>query len=308
MLIDYFFQNFDACGALQFVETAINCEGTLFFTGVGKSGFIANKIAMSMTSVGTKAFFLNPLDALHGDIGMIGSRDVLVVLSKSGSTEELLKLVSATRSRQAKVVGITCKYRSALSDQCDMHIHLPLARELCCFNTAPVTSTILQLIFGDTVTVALMEARGIGEDGYAMNHPAGAIGRKLLMAVADTMRRDLPCVTGDVSLKDTILKMTEGKLGCVFVCGEGNTLIGIFTDKDLRTGLDAFGGDLLNHAISQHMNTRPRKTTASTKLSDVLKTFHDPQTVQCLPVIENEDQECKLIGAITLADVSKVLD
>lgn len=307
-LVSYFFDKFDCQLASDFVELALSCKGTLIFSGVGKSGFIANKIAMSLSSTGTKSTFLNPLDALHGDIGLLSGEDILVLLSKSGSTQELLQLIPVARNKNAKVVAITCREGSKLALESDLNVHLPLARELCPFNMAPVTSTVVQLIFGDTVTVALMEARQLDADLYAMNHPAGSIGRNLLHAVKDSMRTsDLPCVQQSTTLKDALVVMSEGMLGCVFVLGTEGCLKGIFTDGDLRRCLNIHGCNLLNHSVAEHMNPKPRTISKDTKLKHVAASFRFPFPVQCLAVVETNDDVIKVIGALSCTAVSQAL-
>lgn len=304
-LINFFFDKFDPACAATFSELALKCTGVLIFSGVGKSGFIANKIAMSLASTCTKAIYLNPLDALHGDIGMLSSQDILILLSKSGNTEELLRLVPVARNRGAKIVSITCSEGSILSQKSDLHILLPLQRELCRFNTAPVTSTILQLIFGDTVTVALMEHRKLDADAYARNHPAGAIGRRLLLTVADVMKTDgMPCTSKSCIVREALLAMTSGSIGSAFVVEGDGKLCGIFTDGDLRRGLDKYGTELLHLTVETCMTRSPRATQMNTKLQNVMKTFNEPFHIQCLPVV-NEGGE--LVGAITLSEVSQML-
>lgn len=308
-LISAFFSNFDCKTSLEFVKIVLCCRGTVFFSGVGKSGFIANKIAMSFCSTGTKAMFMNPLDALHGDIGILSGADILVLLSKSGSTQELMQLIPVGKARGVKVVCVTCSSMNQMSKACHLHIHLPLLRELCIFNTAPVTSTILQLIFGDTITVALMQARKLTEEAYALNHPAGTIGRKLHLCVRDVMRTlaDLPCVRKETTVKRALIRMSEGKLGCVFVVCAKGLLLGIFTDGDLRRCLDSHGGDLLDTSISLHMNPKPRITAEDLKLVGITESFLVPFPVQCLAVVKPEGCFFKLIGAISGVDATNCL-
>ena len=308
-LISTFFSKFDHNQASEFVKRVLDCSGTVLLSGVGKSGFIANKIAMSFCSTGIRSVFINPLDALHGDIGYISTGDILVLLSKSGSTEELIQLIPVARARGVKVVCVTCSTKNRMSEESDLHVYLPLERELCLFNTAPVTSTILQLVFGDTVTVALMRARNLSKEAYAMNHPAGAIGRKLYLRVKDVMTglAKLPCVCEATSVKTTLVKMSEGKLGCVFVCCANGTLLGVFTDGDLRRSLEVHGGELLCQPVSVHMNPCPRITGGEFKLTEVIETFALPFPVQCLPVVKPQGDVFHLIGAISAATASELV-
>jgi arabinose-5-phosphate isomerase len=182
--LNYFFQNLNLSQALTFTQTLLNCNGTIFFSGVGKSGFVANKISQTLISLGIRAGFLSPVDALHGDIGARSSSDILVLFSKSGNTEELLRLVPCAKAKGAYLVSVTSVEGNALTAVCDMNVHLPLERELCPFDLAPVTSTAIQMVFGDTVAIALMGARNLSKEEYAANHPAGRIGKSLIFKVS----------------------------------------------------------------------------------------------------------------------------
>jgi arabinose-5-phosphate isomerase len=181
--LNFFFQNLSLPQTLAFARTLLSAAGTIFFSGVGKSGFVAHKISQTLVSLGIRSAFLSPVDALHGDIGALTPRDVLVLLSKSGATEELLRLVPCARAKGAYLVSVTSVEGNALAAACDMNVHLPLERELCPFDLAPVTSTAIQMVFGDTVAIALMVARNLTRDEYAANHPAGRIGKSLIFKV-----------------------------------------------------------------------------------------------------------------------------
>lgn len=181
--LNHFFQNLSLPQTLTFTQTLLNSSGTIFFTGVGKSGFVAKKISQTLVSLGTKSSFLSPVDALHGDIGILSDSDILILLSKSGNTEELLRLVPCARAKGAHLISITSVEGNALAAACDMNVHLPLERELCPFDLAPVTSTAIQMVFGDTVAIAVMAARNLTKEEYAANHPAGRIGKSLIFKV-----------------------------------------------------------------------------------------------------------------------------
>lgn len=182
--LDYFFDNLDYQQVERFTELCFNTRGTIFFSGVGKSGFIAQKISQTLVSTGTRSAFLSPTNALHGDIGVVGGQDVVVLFSKSGATEELCKLVPCAKAKGAYLVGVTSLNFSILANLCDMHVFLPIERELCPFNLAPVTSTAIQMLFGDTVAIALMHAKNLTKEEYALNHPAGQIGKRLTLRVS----------------------------------------------------------------------------------------------------------------------------
>lgn len=181
--LNFFFDHIDHSQTLAFTRTLLSAAGTIFFTGVGKSGFVAHKISQTLVSLGIRSSFLSPVDALHGDIGILAAADVLVLLSKSGATDELLRLVPCARAKGAQLVAVVSVEGSALAAVCDMTVMLPLERELCPFNLAPVTSTAIQMVFGDTVAIALMGARNLTKEDYAGNHPAGKIGKSLIFKV-----------------------------------------------------------------------------------------------------------------------------
>jgi arabinose-5-phosphate isomerase len=173
------------CKQVQaFTQLCLDTKGVIFFSGVGKSGFVAQKIAQTLVSTGTKAVFLSPTDALHGDIGIMGPKDILVLFSKSGATEELNRLAPCARARGAYLVGVSSLKSTNFRELCDMHVYLPLERELCPFDLAPVTSTAIQMLFGDTVAIALMQAKNLTREQYALNHPAGRIGKRLIFRVS----------------------------------------------------------------------------------------------------------------------------
>lgn len=187
--LNYFFKHLDLSQTLSFTQTLLNSAaggGTIFFTGVGKSGFVANKISQTLVSLGIRSMFLSPVDALHGDIGILTDRDVLVLFSKSGNTEELLRLVPCARAKGAFLIAVTSAGENLLKGCCNMNVYLPLERELCPFDLAPVTSTAIQMVFGDTVAIALMGARNLTKEAYAANHPAGRIGKTLIFKVCSS--------------------------------------------------------------------------------------------------------------------------
>ncbi|XP_028064227.1 probable arabinose 5-phosphate isomerase [Camellia sinensis] len=181
--LNFFFQNLDLSQTLAFTQTLLNSHGTIFFSGVGKSGFVARKISQTLVSLGIRSGFLSPVDALHGDIGILSDSDVLVMFSKSGNTDELLRLVPCAKAKGAYLISVTSTESNCLMDLCDLNVYLPLERELCPFDLAPVTSTAIQMVFGDTVAIALMGARNLTKDEYAANHPAGRIGKNLIFKV-----------------------------------------------------------------------------------------------------------------------------
>ncbi|KAJ8899429.1 hypothetical protein K2173_018403 [Erythroxylum novogranatense] len=298
--LNYFFQNLDLSQTLSFTQTLLDSSGTIFFTGVGKSGFVANKISQTLISLGIRAAFLSPVDALHGDIGALSAPDILVLFSKSGNTDELLRLVPCARAKGAFLVSVTSVQGNALASVCDMNVHLPLERELCPFNLAPVTSTAIQMVFGDTVAIALMGARNLTKEEYAVNHPAGRIGKSLIFKVKDVMKKqdELPiCREGDL-IMDQLVELTSKGCGCLLVIDQQYHLIGTFTDGDLRRTLKASGEAIFKLSVGDMCNRNPRTIGPDTMAVDAMKKMESPPSpVQFLPVINDQNV---LIGIVTL--------
>ncbi len=258
--LDHFFQHLDLHATEKLVDELERCSGTLFFTGIGKSEAMAKKIAVTMTSTGTKAFFIGATNALHGDIGMVSSEDIFILLSKGGESEELLNLVPFVRNRGAKTVAIVSDSSSRLSRLCDMCIALPLSRELCPFNLVPTTSMQIQMIFGDLLTVALMKRKNFSLSQYAENHPSGKIGRRITIKVEDLMLQGkaLPLCYPDDPIHFALMELSKKHCGCVLIIDSDKSLQGIFTDGDLGRALNSHGPDILKGPIRNLMNTSPR--------------------------------------------------
>ncbi|MCO5582291.1 hypothetical protein L7F22_036183 [Adiantum nelumboides] len=249
--LHFFFTHLDYVQVHAFTLLCFQARGSIFFSGVGKSGFIAQKISQTLVSTGTKAAFLNPTDALHGDIGIVGPHDVVVLISKSGATEELIRLVPCARAKGAYLVGVSCLKSSMLGQICDMHVHLPLERELCPFDLAPVTSTTIQMLFGDTVAIALMQAKNMTKEQYALNHPAGRIGKRLILKVQDVMKKghEVPICKENDLLMEQLVELTSKGCGCLIVVDDVRCLLGTFTDGDLRRTLKAYGEKIFHLTI-----------------------------------------------------------
>eukprot|EP00873_Tetraselmis_striata_P013858 jgi/Tetstr1/434122/TSEL_023266.t1 len=298
--MNYFFDNLEYEPLQRFAEACLDCEGVICFTGVGKSGFIAQKITQTLVSTGTKAVFLSPTDALHGDIGIIGPSDLLVMFSKSGGTEELLRLVPYARAKGATLVSVTSVKGNKLEAASDMAIHLPLERELCPFDLAPVTSTAIQMLFGDTVAISLMLSRNLSKDEYAMNHPAGRIGKRLMLSVTDVMisGENLPVVSPDMKVVDTLVELSGKGCGCVLVTDDSHTLLGTFTDGDLRRTLQARGSGVLDSRVGDVMTVSPLTVDAGEKAVEAMQSMEKKgRKVTFLPVV---DTRGGLQGLVTL--------
>eukprot|EP00191_Tetraselmis_sp_GSL018_P000185 CAMPEP_0177612002 /NCGR_PEP_ID=MMETSP0419_2-20121207/20912_1 /TAXON_ID=582737 /ORGANISM="Tetraselmis sp., Strain GSL018" /LENGTH=320 /DNA_ID=CAMNT_0019108009 /DNA_START=262 /DNA_END=1224 /DNA_ORIENTATION=+ len=298
--MNHFFDNLDLAPLQEFCQACLDCQGVICFTGVGKSGFIAQKITQTLVSTGTKAVFLSPTDALHGDIGIVGADDLLVMFSKSGGTEELLRLVPYARAKGAKLVSVTSVKANKLATACDMDIHLPLERELCPFDLAPVTSTAIQMLFGDTIAISLMLSKDLSKDEYAKNHPAGRIGKRLMLGVKDVMisGANLPVVSPSIKVVDTLVELSSKGCGCVLVT-EDNNLLGVFTDGDLRRTLQTRGSGVLQLQVSEVMTSSACTIYGNVKAVDAMQAMEKGnKKVTFLPVLSAATQ--KLEGLVTL--------
>lgn len=300
---DYFFDRIDLEKAESILDLFLDCKGTIFFSGVGKSGFVARKIAFTMISTGTKAFFISPTDALHGDLGMVSKEDLFVLMGKSGESEELLQMIPAIKSKGAKTVAFVCKSLSRLSKACDVSMELPHLEELCPYDMAPTNSTAVQLLFGDLLTVALMQKKKFGLDEYAKNHPSGSLGKRMTLRVEDVMikGKQMPVCRAEDRLCEALVELTDKRCGCLLVEEKG-MLKGIFTDGDLRRALQKEGPGLLEKRMGELMTTSPITVFADTLAFDALKIMEsDPKKrVTILAVIS---QEGKLLGLIHLHDI-----
>eukprot|EP00963_Diacronema_lutheri_P006816 scaffold605_cov346-Pavlova_lutheri.AAC.1 len=257
-----------------------------------------------LVSIGIKSFFLSPTDALHGDIGVVNSMDMLVMFSRSGTSEELVQLCPAARKKGCKIVVVTSQKDCLLNFHSDEHIWLPLERELCPFDLAPVTSSTVQLLFGDTLVTALMKAKQLSREDYAMNHPAGRIGKRLTIDVSHVMvpLKDCPITNEDEKLLDVLLQISAAHCGCVLVCREDGSLSGIYTDGDLRRALTAYGEEALSKSIAALMTCTPRVVSGCASAYFALQTMKEFPKVSVLPVTDNGS----LIGLVTLHDLLKL--
>nr|GMD30714.1 probable arabinose 5-phosphate isomerase [Ipomoea batatas] len=298
--LNHFFQNLDLSQTLTFAHTLLNAQGTIFFTGVGKSGFVAQKISQTLVSLGIKSAFLSPLDALHGDIGILAPRDLLVMFSKSGNTDELMRLVPCAKAKGVFLICVTSVSPNSLMAVCDLKVHLPLERELCPFDLAPVTSTAIQMVFGDTVAIALMAAKNLSRDDYASNHPSGRIGKSLIFKVKDVMKKkeELPiCNEGDL-IMDQLVELTSKGCGCLLVIDHDYHLLGTFTDGDLRRTLKSSGERIFTLTVGEMCNRNPRTICPDAMAVEAMQKMESPPSpVQFLPVINDDNV---LIGIVTL--------
>lgn len=304
--IDEFFQNFDAASLEKVLEALKKCSGLIFLTGVGKSGHIAEKIAQTMTSTGTRAAFLNPTNSLHGDLGIVREEDVVVFLSKSGESDELIELLLYLKKRNVKTVAIVSNPTSRLAKGVDTILEIPVVPEICPFDLAPTTSTTLQLIVGDVLAVALMQTRGFTLEEFATFHPKGRIGKRMTLKVSDLMLKgdDLPLASLNDTLSDALIELSDKKSGCLLIVDEILHLRGIFTDGDLRRALQTFGPDALKKQMQELMCKSPRTIAPDALLVKALEEMERDKTraITTLAVVEGK----KLLGLIRLHDIVQI--
>lgn len=246
-------------GFVAAVELILGCHGRVIVSGIGKSGHIARKIAATMASTGTPAYFVHAAEAVHGDLGMITRDDVLIALSNSGENDELLTIVPLVKRQGGKLIAITGNAGSTLAKEADIHLDAHVDEEACPLNLAPTASTTAALALGDALAVALLDARGFGTEDFARSHPGGALGRKLLTHVRDVMRplAEVVVVPGDMLVPAVLVPMSKGGLGMAVVQAADGAIAGIFTDGDLRRALEKLG-DLRQVPVGEVMSRNPR--------------------------------------------------
>ncbi len=249
------------------VQLIVRCTGRVVVCGMGKSGLVGKKIAATLASTGTPSFFMHPAEAFHGDLGMITPADVFLGISNSGETEELIRLIPALKRNENAFVALCGKKRSTLVDNADLWLNVGVAEEACPLRLAPTSSTTATLAMGDALAVALMEVRGFEPQDFALFHPGGSLGRKLLTKVRDVMRTEaLPCVTEEVSFRELVLAMTRGKLGLAIVVRHG-AVVGVITDGDLRRAWEKFA-ELTEKTAAELMTANPKTIAPTAKLTE----------------------------------------
>ena len=284
----------------QAVQLILHCQGRVVVSGMGKSGHIGHKIASTLASTGTPAFFVHPGEASHGDLGMITPHDILIALSNSGESDELLTIVPLLKRRGAKLIAMTGNPNSTLAREADIHLDASVAQEACPHNLAPTASTTAALALGDALAVVLLDARGFSAEDFARTHPGGALGRRLLIHVSDIMHVDaaLPKVAADAMLADALLEMTKKGLGMTAVVDEQDNLLGIFTDGDLRRIL-AKPIDIRTTPINQVMHSKPRNITQEALAAEAVQLMEQYKINGLLVVNQNG----QLVGALNMHDL-----
>ena len=286
----------DACQLL------LNCQGRIVVTGMGKSGHIGNKIAATLASTGSPAFFVHPGEASHGDLGMITSSDVVIALSNSGTTSEVLTIVPLIKRMGAKLISMTGDSNSPLAEASEVHLNVAVDREACPHDLAPTASTTATLVMGDALAVAVLEARGFTAEDFAFSHPGGALGRKLLLKVADIMAKgsEIPAVDNDVMVKDALFEISAKGLGMTTILSPSGELEGIFTDGDLRRCLD-MGHDMKTTAIT-HIMTRSSKTISQNLLAVEALNLMEESSITTVVVVDTDN---KPVGVVHMHQILK---
>lgn len=288
-------------GFTQAVALILGSRGRVIVSGIGKSGHVARKIAATLSSTGTPAYFVHPAEASHGDLGMITRDDVLLALSNSGESEELIFIVPIIKRQGAKLIAMTGKPGSTLAREADIHLNTAVAQEACPLNLAPTASTTAALAMGDALAVALLDARGFGPEDFARSHPGGSLGRKLLTHVRDVMRTEsLPMVSPEASMSETILAISRGVLGMAAIVDHENRPLGVFTDGDLRRSFEK-NIDLRSANVGSLMHPNPR-TIAPNRLAVEAVEMMERHKIGALLVV---DEEGRLVGALNMHDLFK---
>ena len=288
---------------IELMLECVEAGGKVVVTGVGKSLHVAEKTSAILASTGTCSVVLNPVQAMHGDLGMTGPKDLLLALSFSGESEELIRLVPAIRRHGLKVVALTGGVDSTLAKLSDVVLEIPCGAEACPFGMAPTTSTTATMAMGDALAMVMLEARSFDKESYALNHPAGAIGRALVMKVTDVMRTGdrVASVSPETTVLDTLLAMTKAQAGSAVVVDSGGRLLGIFTDGDFRRHVSE-GRDVLADAVSGHMTRKPLFIGGDAYAVDLLRVF-ESRRIEDLPVC---DTEGRLLGVVDIQDLPKM--
>ncbi len=281
----------------------LHCKGRVIVTGIGKSGHIARKIAATLASTGTPAFFLHPAEALHGDLGMITSQDVVLALSNSGETEEILKILPLIKRLNVPIVTLTGKKESSLANIADVNLDVTIEQEACPLGLAPTASTTATLAMGDALALSLIEARGFTAEDFAKSHPGGRLGRRLLLKTEDVMRMGdaIPAVPETATLTEAIIEITQKRLGftTVVAVSDPSQMLGIFTDGDLRRAIER-NLDLHRTPINTIMSRNYKSISTGTLAVEAISVMEQTPKSFVLPVL---DKSGKLVGALNMHDI-----
>jgi len=281
----------DAC------QLMLSCKGKVILIGMGKSGHIAKKIASTLSSTGTPSFYVHPGEAGHGDLGMVNDKDVVMIISYSGESDEILTLIPTIKRLDISVISMTGDASSTIAKESDIHLDVSVDQEACPHNLTPTSSTTVALVMGDAIAITLLNARGFTPEDFAKSHPSGALGRRLLTLVSNIMKTgdEVPIVSKETSLMDSLLVMSQKSLGMVLITDHNNILLGIFTDGDLRRILEK-NVDFQNLSIEDIM-THNCKSIQPNKPALIALQMMEKYKLNSLPVIDSDNQ---VIGAINM--------
>lgn len=281
-------------------QQIMNCAGHLIVTGMGKSGHIGHKLAATLASTGTPAFFVHPAEASHGDLGMIRGEDMVVALSNSGETEEILRLLPVIKRLGVGLIAMTGNPASSLARHADVHLDTSVDQEACPLGLAPTASTSAQLAMGDALAIALLEARGFTAEDFARSHPGGILGRRLLLHIRDVMHTgdDVPGIGPDQTITEAIVEMTRSRLGMCAIIDPERRVLGIITDGDLRRGLDGIG-DMRSTPVKALMTPDPRTIKADELAATAVEVMQSHR-IQGLLVVDSSQ---RLVGALNFQDL-----
>ncbi len=286
------------------IELIYNSSGRLIITGIGKSGHIANKLAATFASTGTPSFFLHPAEGIHGDLGMVTEHDIVLALSNSGETKEVLALLPSIKRIGAKVVAMTGNPKSSLANFADYVLSCEVEQEACPLGLAPTASSTASLALGDALAMALLRARDFRPEDFAIYHPGGSLGRSLLLRIADVMavRRQNPVIREDQTIQEALFTMTASKMGAVSVVNHNNKLVGIITDGDIRRSLEsADTSNILYNQAASVMTKNPKTITADQLAAKAVKLMESLE-IKDLPVVDENQQP---IGMVNIQDILK---
>ena len=282
-------------------QLMLGCDGRVVVSGIGKSGHIARKIAATLASTGTPAFFVHPSEASHGALGMITTKDVVLALSNSGETDELLTILPVVKRKSVPLIAMTGNERSSLARLADVHLDVSVSEEACPLGLAPTSSTTAALVMGDALAIALLEARGFTSDDFAASHPAGQLGRRLLVHISDVMHtgKAIPRVEPGASVTQALMEMSRKNLGMTAIADADDRLCGVFTDGDLRRTLDDASVDLRTTPVSALMTPNPR-TISANKLAIEAARMMENHKINGLLVVNDDGL---LVGALNFHDL-----
>lgn len=277
------------------VELMYHCHGKVIVTGVGKSGNIGAKIAATLASTGTPAFFINPLDAYHGDLGAMTSEDVVLALSNSGQTDELLRFIPILLHMHVPIIGMSRNPDSLLAKYSTVHVKVYVEHEACPLNLAPTSSTTAALAMGDALAVALMRVRDFKPRDFAQFHPGGELGKRLLTTAEDVMRTDdLPIIPQDMHLGEAIIEVSRGKLGLGVALNDDKSIAGIITDGDIRRAMQKWQAEFFDHTVADIMTREPKTVLPNVKVSEIQRIMHRYK-IHSVLVCDNEK---RLLGIV----------